>query len=67
MNMDEVIERINQLARKKKSEGLTETEAEEQNQLRQRYIESIKGSLKSHLDSIKVVDHPVTEDKPEEE
>lgn len=49
------IDRINELARKSKAEGLTTAEREEQQLLRQEYIEAIRGSLKRQLDSIDMV------------
>ena len=52
MNLD----RINELARKQRTEGLTEEEKEEQAILRKEYIEAFKASLRSQLDSIVVVD-----------
>lgn len=50
------IDRINELARKQKGEGLTEEEKAEQQTLRREYIESYKRSLMQQLDSIYVVD-----------
>jgi len=50
------IDRINFLARKTKSEGLTEEEKQEQFELRKEYIESYKRSLMAQLDSITVVE-----------
>lgn len=50
------IDRINELARKQKSEGLTDEEKAEQQNLRREYIESYKRSLMQQLDSIYVVD-----------
>lgn len=52
----EEIERINALAKKSKSEGLTETEKKEQQQLRQKYIKSVRNSFTNQMKSIKVVD-----------
>lgn len=54
MNMDEKIKRINELAHKQKSEGLTEEEKAEQAVLRREYIDSVKGNLAAQLGSIKV-------------
>ncbi len=53
---DELIQRINELARKQKAEGLTPAEKEEQQQLRQKYLQGIRGSVKSQLDRIRFVD-----------
>lgn len=52
----EKIERINELARKAKSTGLTESEKKEQEALRQEYIQAVRSSLKANLDSLKIVD-----------
>lgn len=46
------IERINYLARKKKSEGLTPAEIKEQAELRSEYIRDIRISFRATLDSI---------------
>ncbi len=56
MNMDERIKRINELAHKQKSEGLTEEEKAEQAKLRREYIDSVKGNLSVQLDSIRIKD-----------
>ena len=45
------IDRINELARKSKSEGLTPEEKEEQAQLRQEYIEEFRRSTREILDN----------------
>ncbi len=50
------IDRINELARKQKSEGLTEEELAEQKALRREYIDSFKASLVFQLNSIYIVD-----------
>ncbi len=54
MNMDERIARINELARKQKSVGLTDEEKSEQARLRREYIDSVKGNLSAQLDSIRI-------------
>lgn len=48
---DEKIKRINFLAKKAKTEGLSEEEKNEQKKLRQEYIDAFKMSLKSQLDN----------------
>ena len=55
MNMDEVIARINELARKAKTEGLKEEETAERDKLRRIYIDSVKASLTGHLDNTYIV------------
>lgn len=50
----EKIDRINELYRLSKAEGLSESEKEEQAKLRREYIESIRMNLKSQLDNIDV-------------
>lgn len=48
------IERINELARKKKTAGLTEDEAAEQAALRKEYLDGYRENLKAMLDHIVV-------------
>jgi 5-formyltetrahydrofolate cyclo-ligase len=50
------IDRINELARKSKTSGLTEEEKIEQAELRKEYIESIRASVKASLENIEIVD-----------
>lgn len=59
----EKIDRINELARKKKSEGLTEEELKEQTILRREYIESFKQSLVSQLENTYIVEPDGTKRK----
>ena len=56
MITQEQINRINELARKSKSEGLTEAEKEEQAVLRRVYIDAVKASLTANLDNTYVMD-----------
>ncbi len=51
MDMNEVIARINELAKKAKSEGLTQEELAERDKLRRVYIDSVKASLTGQLDN----------------
>lgn len=48
------IERINELARKSRTEGLTPEEKVEQQKLRQEYIAAVKMNLRTQLDNIDV-------------
>lgn len=59
----EKIDRINFLARKKKKEGLTESELEEQAVLRREYIESYKQSLISQLENTYILEPDGTKKK----
>ena len=63
MNMDEVIARINVLAKKAKSEGLTPEEITERDKLRRIYIDSVKASLVGHLENTYIVDPDGTKHK----
>ena len=55
MSMDEQkINRINELYRKSKAEGLTEEEAVEQKLLRREYVEAFRQNLRGTLDRIDV-------------
>ena len=56
MNMDQVIARINALAKKAKSEGLTAEETAERDKLRRIYIDSVKANLTGQLDNTYIVD-----------
>ena len=47
--MKEIINRINFLYHKSKNQGLTNEEKEEQEKLRKKYIEVVKGNFKSQL------------------
>lgn len=59
----EKIDRINFLARKKKNEGLTESELQEQAMLRREYIESYKQSLISQLENTYILEPDGTKKK----
>lgn len=50
------IDRINELARKKKTEGLTGAEKLEQERLRKEYIEGYRRSIRHHIEGLKIVD-----------
>ena len=63
MNMDEVIKRINELAAKTKTEGLTEEEIVERDKLRRIYIDNVKASLVGRLENTNIVDPDGTKHK----
>lgn len=57
------IDRINELARKAKTEGLTEAETAERAVLRREYIDSVVGNLKDQLDNVYFVDSKGNKEK----
>lgn len=59
------IDRINELAKKKKAEGLTEEELREQAALREEYIEGYRRSVRAHVEGIKIVDEDGNDVTPE--
>ena len=63
MKMDEVIARINVLAKKAKEEGLTAEETAERDRLRRMYIDSVKASLVGHLENTYIVEPDGTKKK----
>ncbi|MCD8181710.1 MAG: DUF896 domain-containing protein [Firmicutes bacterium] len=52
----EKIERINHLAKKAKTVGLTDEELSERDSLRREYLDAIRQSFKQTLDSIEITD-----------
>ena len=52
----ELLARINELARKKRTIGLTEEELAEQKELYKIYLAAIRGQVTSLLESIEIVD-----------
>ncbi len=59
------IDRINELAKKAKTVGLTEEETAERDILRREYIDSFKRSLTGQLDNMYIVDEKGNKTKVE--
>ncbi|WP_099355291.1 DUF896 domain-containing protein [Fredinandcohnia onubensis] len=59
------IDRINALAKKAKTVGLTDKEKEEQQELRQEYLRVFRSSMTNTLHSVKVVDPEGNDVTPE--
>ena len=55
MNMQEVIARINAMAKKAKKEGLSPEEIQERDRLRRIYIDSVKANLVGQLENTYIV------------
>ncbi|MCU9532967.1 DUF896 family protein [Streptococcus sp. CSL10205-OR2] len=61
----EKIDRINELAKKKKMQGLTPEEKVEQAALRKEYIEGYRRTIKHHIEGLKLVDEKGNDVTPE--
>ncbi len=56
MLKDEELARINELAHKKKKEGLTPEETVEQRNLREKFLADFRERFKAQLDNIEIVE-----------
>ena len=54
--MEELIKKINALAKKSKEEGLTEEEKEEQAKLRQEYIKMFRQGMENTMSNVYIMD-----------
>ena len=57
MEFEQLVRRINELSRKSKAEGLTDSEKGEQTKLRNEYRALVVGNLSSQLNGIRIK-HP---------
>lgn len=63
MNMNEVIARINELAKKAKTDTLTPEELAERDKLRRIYIDSVKANLVDQLENTYILRPDGTKEK----
>lgn len=63
MNMNEVIARINELAKKAKAGALTPEEVQERDKLRRIYIDSVKANLVGQLENTCILEPDGTKKK----
>ncbi|WP_164931684.1 DUF896 domain-containing protein [Longirhabdus pacifica] len=59
-----LISRINELANKKKTVGLTKAEEKEQEKLRKKYLTSFRERMRDQLERIEFVDEDTEDTKP---
>ncbi|MDZ7835392.1 MAG: DUF896 family protein [Alkalibacterium sp.] len=63
------LDRINELVRKERAEGLSDEEKQEQKSLREEYIKAFRSGMRNHIEGMKIVDpegNDVTPDKVKE-
>ena len=65
MLSEKKMKRINELANKKKTTGLSIEEAKEQTTLRQEYLETFRSSMRETIEAVKVVDPEGNDVTPE--
>lgn len=63
MNMNEVIARINELAKKAKAGALTPEDVQERDKLRRIYIDSVKANLVGQLENTYILQSDGTKKK----
>lgn len=61
----EKLARINELAAKKKREGLTEEEAKEQSRLRSEYLQNVRQQVLNTIENVTIVDAKGNDVTPE--
>lgn len=59
------LDRINELANKKKNQGLTELEGKEHTKLRAEYLQNFRNSFKKTIENSKVIDPSGNDVTPE--
>jgi uncharacterized protein YnzC (UPF0291/DUF896 family) len=65
MQLNELIARINELAKKAKTTGLTQEEAKEQSKLRAQYLQTFRSQMLKTLQNVKVIDPEGNDVTPE--
>ncbi len=63
MSIEKLVARINELAHKAKTEGLTEEELQERDVLRKEYVAAFKASLTAQLDNTYILRPDGTKEK----
>ena len=63
--MDELVKRINELAKKSREKGLTDEEKAEQAQLRAKYIQKFRQGMENTLNNVYIMDEKGNKKKVE--
>lgn len=56
MDMDKLIKRINELAKKSREQGLDDAEKKEQSELRARYIQAFRQGFENTMSGVYIMD-----------
>lgn len=59
------LDRINELVRKERTDGLSEEEKQEQKGLREEYIKAFRSGMKNQIEGMKIVDPDGTDVTPD--
>lgn len=59
------LDRINELVRQERTEGLSAEEKEEQKVLREEYINAFRSGMRNHIEGMKIVDPDGTDVTPD--
>lgn len=62
---EKLLKRINELAHKKKEEGLTEEETQERDRLRKEYLKNFREAMRSNIEMMQIFDKDGNEVTPE--
>ncbi len=65
MQLNDLIARINTLAKKAKESGLTQEEAKEQSKLRSEYLKTFRSQMLNTIQNVKVLDPEGNDVTPE--
>lgn len=58
------LDRINELVRKERKDGLTSEEKEEQTSLREEYIKAFRSGMRNQIEGMKIIDEEGTDVTP---
>lgn len=65
MLSEDKLVRVNELAKKKKENGLTENEIEEQKNLRNEYLANLRNGFRKQVEGLKIIDENGNDVTPE--